>query len=215
MKAVLFDMDGVLIDSENYYMQGTYNWMKEKGFNGSFSQICRLIGTDMENTYKLIFDMFNGKYSIEEIKKMNTKYFLAHPINYKKIVKNGIYELLDFLKENNIKTAICSSSPKSYIEKVLIECDFLKYFDFIISADDVKKTKPNPEIYLKAIEFLKVSNEDCFIIEDSFLGIESGKRAKIKVIAIKDERFYQNQNNADYIFETFEEIKNFLRKKID
>ena len=214
MKAVLFDMDGVLVDSEIFYMQGTYEWIKEKGFKGSFSDVFTLIGTTMQETYQIIYKMLNGKYTLEEIEQMNTKYFTDNPICYKKIVKSGVYEVLEFLKENNIKMALCSSSPKNYIKNILQECNFEKYFDFIISADDVIKSKPDPTIYLKAIEELKVLNDECFVIEDSKSGIQAGKNANIKVIAIKDDRFYQDQTRADYIFTNMKDILEFLKNEI-
>ena len=204
MKAILFDMDGVLIDSEMFYMKGTFDWISKKGFNGKLEDTYRLIGTNMEGTYNLLFEMLNGKYSISEIDAENKKYFSENPIDYKSILK--------FLKEHKIKTAVCSSSPKKTIEKALKACEIFEYFDYIVSSDEVKKSKPNPDVYLKACEVLKVSNQDAFVIEDSSMGIEAGKNANIKVIALKDHYFGQNQSKADFIFEDLGEVLEFLKK---
>ena len=206
MKAVLFDMDGVLIDSEMFYMKGTYDWISKRGFKGKLEDTFRLIGTNMEGTYNLLYE-----YTISEIEKENRKYFLEHPIDYKAILKPYVKEILVFLKEHKIKTAVCSSSPKKTIENALKDCEILKYFDFIVSSDEVKKSKPNPDVYLKACEILQVSNEDAFVIEDSTRGIEAGKNANIKVIAIKDKFFGQDQAKADYIFEDLGEVLKFLK----
>lgn len=215
MKAIFFDMDGVLIDSENFYMTGTYDWIKKKGFKGSFFEVLKLIGTDMTGTYNLLYKMLNGRYTIDEIKQMNTKYFKEHPICYKDIMFDKSEDFLSFLKENNVKTALCSSSDKKLIKKVLIDCKIEKYFDIVISAEDVKNVKPNPEIYLKAKDALNIKTEDIFVIEDSTMGIEAGKRAGFKVIAIKDERFNQDQSKADICLKDFLEIKNFLKKEFN
>lgn len=207
MKAVFFDMDGVLIDSEMFYMKGTFDWISKKGFNGKLEDIYKLIGTDMKGTYNLLFEMLNKKYTISEIEEENRKYFSENPINYKEILNPFVKEILLFLKENKIKTAVCSSSPKSTIEKALKECEIFEYFDLIISADEVKESKPSPDIYLKACEVLKVLPKDCYVIEDSTMGIQAGKNANIKVIALRDKRFNQDQTKADCIIESLNEIE--------
>lgn len=214
MKAVFFDMDGVLIDSEMFYMKGTYDWISKKGFNGELEDTFRLIGTNMEGTYNLLYEMLNKKYTISEIEEENRKYFLEHPIDYKAILNPFVKEILIFLKEHKIKIAVCSSSPKKTIEKALKECEILEYFDFIVSSDEVEKSKPNPDVYLKACEVLKVSKEDAFVIEDSTMGIEAGKNANIKVIAIKDKFFGQDQTKADYIFENLGKVLEFFKGEI-
>lgn len=214
MKAVLFDMDGVLIDSEMFYMEGTFDWITKRGFKGKLEDTYKLIGTDMKGTYSLLYEMLEGRLTIEEIDEENKKYFSENPINYKKILNPFVKEILSFLKENKIKTALCSSSPKRTIEKALKECEIFDYFDFIISGDEVKESKPNPDIYLKACEVLEVSQSDCFVIEDSTMGIQSGKNANIKVIAIKDKHFGQNQTKADYVFDNLGEVLEFLKSEI-
>lgn len=214
MKAVLFDMDGVIIDSEMFYMKGTYDWISKRGFKGKLEDTFRLIGTNMEGTYNLLYEMLNKKYSISEIDEENRKYFLENPIDYKAILNPYVKEILIFLKEHKIKIAVCSSSPKRTIEKALKACEILEYFDFIVSSDEVKKSKPNPDVYLKACEVLKVSNQDAFVIEDSSMGIEAGKNANIKVMALKDHYFGQDQSKADFIFEDLGEVLEFLQSKM-
>ena len=186
--------------------------ISKRGFKGKLEDTFRLIGTNMEGTYNLLYEMLNRKYTISEIEEENRKYFLEHPIYYKAILKPFVKEILVFLKEHKIKTAVCSSSPKKTIEKALKDCEILEYFDFIVSSDEVKKSKPNPDVYLKACEILQVSNEDAFVIEDSTRGIEAGKNANIKVIAIKDKFFGQDQTKADYIFEDLGEVLEFLKE---
>lgn len=215
MKAVLFDMDGVLVDSETYFMQGTYTWLKEKGYRGTFEEVCSIVGTSMKTTYEMLQKMLDYKYSIDEIEQFNTEYFSNNEVDYSTIIMPYSIELMKFLKDNNIKMALCSSSPQKLIDKAVRQCGFDKYLDYIISGDSLKESKPNPEIYLKAASILNVDIKDCFIIEDSKLGIQAGKNAGIKTIALKDERFSQDQSKADYIFSSLHDIKNFLATNLD
>lgn len=215
MKAVLFDMDGVLVDSETFYMNGMFEWLKEKGFKGNIEDTYSIIGTTMETTYMMLSKMLENKYSIDEIIKFNEEYFKRNPIKYNKIVIDGVVELMEFLKNEGIKMAICSSSPYGNIEYVIKECGFDKYLDYIISGESLKESKPNPEIYLKAVNVLRVKKEDCYIIEDSKIGIQAGVNAKIKVIALKDKKFNQDQSNADYIFDSMIDIREFLSLQLE
>ena len=83
IKAVLFDMDGVLVDSETYYMEGTLKWMQSIGFTGTFKDVCTLIGTTMDGTYRLIEKMMDYQYTREELERINKQYFnVDHPIQY-------------------------------------------------------------------------------------------------------------------------------------
>ena len=87
IKAILFDMDGVLIDSEYYYHFGTYTWMKRLGFKGDHKELNKLIGTTMATTYDMLYEMFDGKYSKEKLAEINEKYFNEeNPLDCKKIM---------------------------------------------------------------------------------------------------------------------------------
>lgn len=210
MKAVLFDMDGVLVDSELYYMDGTLAWMREKGFNGRFEDICKIVGTTMDKTYELLSEMIDGRLSKKEIEIINTQYFKEHPLDYKKIMKPYALELIKKLKEMGIKIAVCSSSPKDNIIHVLNICGYMPYLDYVVSGDEFEHSKPSPDIYLTAAKDLGVEIKDCIVIEDSKLGIDAGKNADMTVIAVREERFSQDQSRADYICNSMKEIESLL-----
>ncbi|NLC96048.1 MAG: HAD family phosphatase [Erysipelotrichaceae bacterium] len=210
MKAVLFDMDGVLIDSETFYMEGTYIWMKELGFTGTYEDICTVIGTSMKTTYEMLQKMLKNKYSIKEIENRNVEYFNENPIDYKKIMIKGTLDLIKHLHNNDIKLAVCSSSPKENIDHVMEVCGFKEYLDFDISGEQLKHSKPAPDIYLKASEVLNVDPLECIVIEDSSIGIESGKNANMHVVAYKDYRFNQDQSKADKVFSSMKEIQDYI-----
>lgn len=214
MKAVLFDMDGVLIDSEIYYMEGTYKWMKDVGYEGSFEDVCKIVGTTLDVTYEILSGLLNNGFSVEVVKEINEKYFTDNPLDFKNIMKPHSLELMKFLKDNNIKIAVCSASPKDNILHVMSECGFDKYIDYLVSGEEFTHSKPHPEIYLTAARDLGVDIKDCLVIEDSEKGIEAGKNADMEVIAISDDRFHQDQSRADHRFKSMKEVELFIKRRL-
>lgn len=214
IRAVLFDMDGVLVDSETYYCEGTFRWMKELGFQGEQKEIYCMLGTTMEVTYQMMQKLLGYTHSLDKIQEVNETYFKEHPIPYKEIMIPGVKELLLFLKEKGIKTAVCSSSPLDLIEKCTEECDIRKYFDYIVSGEQFKNSKPDPEIYLHAAEVFGYQPEECLVIEDAKLGIEAGVNAGMKVIALHNPKFMQDQSKASWQSETMSGIQTIISQEI-
>lgn len=212
MKAVLFDMDGVLINSEIFYMEGTLEWMRELGFTGTFEEVCEIIGTTMQVTYEMIVDMLDNQYSIEFVQEKNETYFKNHPLQYETIAKPGAINLLKRCKELGLKLALCSSSSSKSIDAAVKGCGFEPYLDFIVSGEQFKQSKPNPEIYLHAAEVLGLNPTDCVVVEDSQYGIEAGKSAGMKVIALCDHRLHNKQDEADIIVGRLDEVKELIEK---
>lgn len=210
LKAVLFDMDGVLIDSETFYCDGTYDWMQKLGYTGKEEEIYPMIGTTMERTYEILYELLNRRVSIETLREINETYFTEHPLPYDRILKPGAKELLEFLKQHKISTAVCSSSSLELIETALRECGIGSYFDYIVSGEQFTLSKPNPEIYLHAAEVLQVRPEDCLVIEDSTMGIRAGCSAGMKVIALDDPKFSLDQSEAHRQVRSLKEVKQLL-----
>lgn len=212
MKAVFFDMDGVLINSEIFYMNGTFEWMKELGFKGTFEDICTIIGTTLDKTYDMLYDMLDGKYPRERIIQENDAYFEKHPLDYKSISKEGALDTFKALKEAGYKIAICSSSPLATITHVAQVCGFEPYLDFVVSGEQFAQSKPHPEIYLHAAEVLNVKPEECVVVEDSEFGIQAGISAGMIVLALEDKRLPNNQAKANHIINRLSEVQELVEK---
>ena len=192
IKAILFDMDGILYDSEYYYMQGTVAQMRAYGYEGPVENIYQIIGTTMQKTYEMLYDMLDGKVPIDVIRENNERYFnVDHPIHFKEIMFPGIPQALQQMKEMGI----------------------LGYFDFIESGENCKRSKPFPDIYLLAQEALQVRKEECLVYEDSKAGIQAGISAGIRTIARIDDRFYQDQSKADILVKDIHELTELIRKE--
>lgn len=214
IKAVLFDMDGILYDSEYYYMQGTVAQMRAYGYEGPVENIYQIIGTTMQKTYEMLYDMLDGKVPLDVIRENNERYFnVEHPIHFKEIMFPGVPQELQQMKKMGLKLAVCSASSYDLIVTSLKEMGILEYFDFIESGENCKRSKPYPDIYLLAQEALQVRKEECLVYEDSTAGIQAGISAGIRTAARIDNRFYQDQSKADILVKDIHELTELIRKE--
>ena len=214
IRAVLFDMDGILYDSEYFYMNGTIDQMRRYGYDGPVEDVYAIMGTSMEDTYLILYRLLDGKVPLDEIRKNNERYFqVEHPLHFREIMFPGLKQELQKLKDMGIRMAVCSSSPIDLIHDSLKEMDVDSLFDFVESGDNVQNPKPAPDIYLLAQKELGVAKEDCIVYEDSTLGIEAGKRAGIFTVAREDNRFLQDQSHADKKVKDIQSLVEWIRKE--
>lgn len=206
---VLFDLDGTLINSENHYVLGTSEWLSNLGISVSFDELCNIIGLTEKETYEYISKV--SGLDIDQIKKYNTNYFSkTNPINFKKLLFKDVINCMEYLKSNNIRVGICSMSSKQYIENFIKECSLNAYIDCIISCEECKHQKPNPEIYNKAIELFKVHSDEVLIVEDSTRGIQAAKDSGAFVVARNAKKYGQNQDNALFLFDDLAELNTII-----
>lgn len=209
-KAVIFDMDGVLVDTERYYLQ-----RREEFFGSHDISIAHLtpsdfIGGNMREIWpRILGEKFNPREAVQ-LQKEYEYYKATHPMPYADLLYPDVTEILDYLKEQQTKIALASSSSMNDIQQVLSIHRLQPYFEVVLSGNDLKETKPNPEIYLSAIQKLQVKAIDSLVIEDSEKGISAGKAAGATVWAIKDYRFGMNQEKADQFVDSLTSAKNLL-----
>lgn len=209
LKAILFDLDGTLIDSEEYYKSGTYTWIKRKGIDIKVEDIYSVIGLSIEDTYKKIVELTGLPY--EEVKKTNEHYFtVENPLDFNKWIYPETKEVFKKIKEKGLKIAICSMSPSEYIKKFGEKTGLSDYIDYYISGEECKHTKPDPEIYLKALEELDILADEAIVIEDAETGIKAGKAASLKVIARDASRFNIDQSEADLIIKDLKDLESIV-----
>ncbi|MBR2067034.1 MAG: HAD family phosphatase [Solobacterium sp.] len=214
IRAILFDMDGILFDSEKHYMEGTIDQMRAYGYEGEEKNIYRIIGTTMERTYAILYELLEGKVDIETLRRNNEYYFtFLHPLNYKELMFDGLKEIIERFREEGLKLALCSSSPKETILEALKDMGIEDAFSVILSSEEVDKPKPYPDVYCLAQERLGIPKEECIVYEDSQMGIEAGKRAGIKTIARMDDRYGQDQSEADIQVKDIQEVYEIVRKE--
>ena len=211
IKAIIFDMDGVIFDSETMYINDLIRFFKQHDIEIQVSDCIPLIGIDSKLYYEQAYTMWNNKTDFITFKDMLQDYFHSLNRNYKAVVRPQIYSVLETLSKH-YKIALASSSRFYTINNALDQVDLKKYFSLIVSGEQFKESKPNPEIYLHTIEKLNVNKNEAIIIEDSPKGILAANRAGIKVLALKDDKFGLDQSQADIIIDELNDIIKLLEK---
>ncbi len=185
--AVIFDMDGVMVDTEGVYLAWLKDYLAGQGYCFSNQELFGIIGLSsalsksyLENLCKeeggRLWDGF-------------TEACACYPFSYRELVIPGIAELLSYLQKEQVPVALASSSGMEDIREMLAETGFGKYFKVVVSGEMFRKSKPDPEIYLYTAKLLKQNADDCIIIEDSDYGIRAGKDAGAYVIAREEKRY--------------------------
>lgn len=212
--AVIFDMDGVLIDSERISFKCFQEVFKEYNYEIDEPFYLRVIGRNFEGIKALMVEEYGDDFPFDIIYRKKAD--LAHEITNKNgvIVKPGVHELLDYLNKEKYKIAVASSTRKERVLELLEEAEIKDKVDYIIGGDQVENSKPNPEIFLKAAKGLDIKPENCMVIEDSDAGITAAHAAKMIGIHVPDMKFLEEETKdlAFKICGSLSEVKEYLEE---
>lgn len=205
LKAVLFDIDGTLLDNNEYHKKAWMQYLKDQGKEISDEEFNEYISgrtnkDAVEHLYGEITEEETNNHSLkkEEIYRKMYEPFIA-PIN-------GLIEFLKELKEHNIVMALATSGIQENIDFMFEHVLIKKYFKTIIQAKDVEKGKPEPEIFLKTAEALDMPAENCIVFEDSISGVQAGKAAGMKVVALTTTHSPEELHEADLVIKDYTEV---------
>lgn len=210
MQAILFDFDGVIVQSMEDHYEGWRQALLEFGIEMSPEELYMMEGQGA----RVVASQLTRKYNLSTV----SSDYLADKKNaiYNKIKKIRFYpNLLDVLnwgKERELKMAVVTGGGRERVVETLEEFGLSEYFAAIITADDVKNTKPSPEPYLAAAQSLGVRPEDCVVVENAPLGVRSGKAAGMKVVAITTTLTPKYLKDADVVVNSFLELLDTLKK---
>ncbi|WP_432632239.1 HAD family hydrolase [Brachyspira sp.] len=195
IKAVLFDMDGVLIDAKDWHYEALNKALKLFGYEiNRYEHLSSYDGLPTKvKLERLTSEKGLPKYLHSFINEMKQKYTIDITHNYCRPRFNHEYALSK-LKSEGYKLAVCSNSIKNTIDIMMNMSALDKYLDLKLSNEDVSQSKPNPEIYIKAMEKLNLSPEECLIVEDNENGIKAAKSSGANLLAVKtvDDVNYNN-----------------------
>lgn len=184
IKGILFDMDGLMIDSEVVTFHILQDILTKKGYTFTRDMYLNTLGKTKKTCESIFKDWYGEDYDYWAVSNA------LGPLLNKALaedlpIKPGLYELLEYCKAHGYKTCIATSSLRSKVDYILPE-KLLSYFDTTICGDEVENGKPNPEVFLKCCKKLGIQPEEALVLEDSEAGIEASHNGNIKVICIPD-----------------------------
>lgn len=185
-KTVIFDMDGVIFDTEVLILK-CWNQIGEKNGIKDIDIVCRkCIGTNLAETRKIVLQHYGQDFPYDVFREQTSALFREKTKERGIPVKRGARELLSYFKVNGFQIGLASSTRKAVLEEELSQAGLLKFFHVLIGGDMVTHSKPHPEIYIRACEELGTRPSDTYAIEDSFNGVRSAHSAGMRVIMVPD-----------------------------
>lgn len=202
---VIFDLDGVIVDTARFHFLAWRNLAQGLGFDITEQQNEELKGISREASLKKILNWGNKQLSEEEFQKQMQQKNENYLSYIKEIDENeilpGVTKIIDYLLENNIPMALGSASKNA--RPILEKLKLLEKFDAIVDGNDVSKAKPNPQVFLIAAKKLNVTPKHCLVFEDSLAGIKAANNAEMTSIGIGEKSTLEE---ADFVFTNFAQI---------
>lgn len=187
IEAVIFDMDGLMFETEKLWLDAVIKTNEVYGYQVPLDVIIECMGKRKDFIDIKLKEVMGIDFDTDEFRKINKEFMVKDVSENGLKKKKGLEELIYYLKKKNIKIAIASSSSIEKITSRFNEASLdLSVFDYVIGGDMVTKPKPDPQIYLKSCEVLKVNPENAIALEDSEYGIMSAYSAGLKPILIPD-----------------------------
>ncbi|MDP4283339.1 MAG: HAD family phosphatase [Bacteroidota bacterium] len=202
-RAVIFDLDGTLIDNNSFHLQTWKKYLEKSGrsvsdeeFNANFN------GRTNEDVVEYIYGKNLTK---EEVLKHSFDKEALYREIYQPFIKpvKGLIQLLELLQRKNIPMAIATSGIQPNIDFMFEHIPIKKYFKTVVNSSLIKKGKPDPEIYIKTASVLGILPENCLVFEDAVVGINSAKAAGMKVIAVATTHSREELTDADMIIDNY------------
>lgn len=211
-EAVVFDMDGVIFDSEQEVMRCWMELARIHNLDHMEEVYYASLGTNKAKTKEIMQEAYGEDFPFEEINKEASVMYHEKNDGGNLPMKPGVTALLAFLKENGKKIALASSTRRQTVMSQLEWAQILPYFDVVICGDMVKKSKPDPEIFLMACEALDVAPEQAYAIEDSYNGIRAAHKGGLRPIMVPDmlPATVEMQELADAVLPDLDAVTEYL-----
>lgn len=186
LRAVIFDMDGLIIESEKVYREGWIYGAKAMNIDLLEELVARMAGRSPEENTRELIAYTNSKTTAQRIRNWRERYFYEQLINNKIMLKPYFCKLIETLKLNRIKTVVATSSIKEKTAAIFEQYQLSPLFDVIVTGDQVEKVKPDPALYLEAQKRLDMPSQSLLVLEDSVTGASAANSAGLPFIIIPD-----------------------------
>ena len=217
IKTVIFDMDGVIVDTEPVHHFAYLKHFEQLKINVSAEMYATFTGNSTKNIYQKIKNIFDLDLDVETMVNQKRDFF-NDAFNKKADLNllNGVLDLIKDLHQNGIQLILASSSTMNTINKIFDRFDLNQYFDFKVSGEDFEFSKPNPAIFLHAASLSKYHKENCIVIEDSSNGVKAAHSAGIYCVGYNSVNSkLQDLSLADVVINNFNELNFNLISKIN
>ncbi|HJA52489.1 MAG TPA: HAD family phosphatase [Candidatus Massiliomicrobiota merdigallinarum] len=212
-KAVIFDMDGLMIDSERVTYNEYVKKLAQLGHHDFTEELYRnCLGKNKQGICQVFIDHYGQDFPMDEVWD-DVHVWIDESLRQYVPKKKGLVELLEYLKANNYKTIVATSSGRARVDEILKNADLTKYFDDSICGDEVTHGKPHPEIFLTACQKLDVKPEEALVLEDSEAGILAAYDGRIDVICVPDMKYPEPQfvEKVTKIVDSLDEVIDYLK----
>ena len=211
--AVVFDMDGVIFDSERAVMQCWKELAKKYNIPDIEQAVLSCTGTTMKRTREIMLETYGADFPYDSYAKESSAIYHSRYDGGRLPMKPGVVELLTFLKEEGKKIALASSTRRQTVTNQLRDAGILDFFDQVICGDMVERSKPAPDIFLKACEELGVKPERAYAIEDSYNGVRAAHAGKLHPIMVPDllPETAEMREKAEVVLSSLLEVISYLK----
>ena len=186
LRAVIFDMDGLLLDSERIALSTFVDACREFGFDPDVEVYYKCIGGNDVRTKRILTEGYGERFPFDDINKLWHATYEEEAACRPFPLKQGALDLLRALEAKHVRKAVVTSTRRESASRKLLNAGLLSFFEFIVGGDEISKSKPDPEIYLTACRRLGEDPEDCLALEDSDNGVLSAFAAGLMVIQVPD-----------------------------
>ena len=205
-KAIIFDMDGVITNTMPYHFDAWLDIFSSVGIKVNCYDVYKREGEDGLTTIKEMFRQHRKKFNLQEAKKLLSRKEDLFKRTVKKRFVKGARPFVRYLKKRGFLLALVTGTSRHEAEEIL-PCGLFNMFNVTVTGNEIKKGKPHPEPFLKALKLLKVSSKEAAVIENAPFGVEAAKRANLFCIALETSLPKKYLSRADFIFKSFAQLK--------